>query len=150
MRLDFQTGRVGRSTESGLKPSKRRHYRVTGNDLNGISVSLKIAGQSKPVQLIDISSAGAALAFIGAEKAQVASLFGTTLRPPEVEILANQLGETIASPAVSLTSSRSPPASSAVSPSSARSMTPSTSTKHCFGSSTDEVPSAWSPTLRPQ
>ena len=95
MRLDFQTGRVGRSTESGLKPSKRRHYRVTGNDLNGISVSLKIAGQSKPVQLIDISSAGAALAFIGAEKAQVASLFGTTLRPPEVEILANQLGETI-------------------------------------------------------
>jgi len=81
-----------------LKPSKRRHYRVTGNDLNGISVSINIADQSKPVHLIDISSAGAALAFIGAEKTQVASLFGTTLRPPLVEISARELGENISIP----------------------------------------------------
>ena len=78
-----------------MKPSKRRHYRVTGNDLDGISVSLQIADQSKPVHLIDISSAGAALAFIGAEKTQVASLFGTTLRPPVIEISARELGENI-------------------------------------------------------
>lgn len=79
-----------------MKPSKRRHYRVTGHELNGISVSLKIAGQSTPVQLIDISSAGAALAFIGAEKDQVTSLFGRTgHEPPKIEILAAELSETI-------------------------------------------------------
>ena len=78
-----------------MQTTKRRHYRVTGNDLDGISVSLQIADQSKPVHLIDISSAGAALAFIGAEKTQVASLFGTTLRPPVIEISARELGENI-------------------------------------------------------
>ena len=64
-----------------MQGSKRRHYRVTGDDLNGIQVSMMAWGEPNPVHLIDISVAGAAVAFLDAQHDEVARLVGSRPLP---------------------------------------------------------------------
>jgi hypothetical protein len=76
-----------------MSVSKRRQYRVTGEDLDGILVALRVGEQDTPVQLIDISAAGAALAFADTEKPQVEALLRSTRQPPVVIIDSGALEE---------------------------------------------------------
>ena len=78
-----------------MQGSKRRHYRVTGDDLNGIQVSMMAWGEPNPVHLIDISVAGAAVAFLDAQHDEVTRLVGSSLAEPKVRIESNRLPDSL-------------------------------------------------------
>ena len=78
-----------------MTATKRRHYRVTGDDLNGIHVSMLLGRDPNPVHLIDISAAGAAIAFLNADRGEVESLLRTGPTTPLVRIESTRLAETL-------------------------------------------------------
>ena len=78
-----------------MQGSKRRHYRVTGDDLNGIQVSMMAWGEPNPVHLIDISVAGAAIAFLDAQHDEVARLVGSSRAEPKVRIESTRLPDSL-------------------------------------------------------
>lgn len=73
--------------------SQRRHYRVSGEDLNGIGVSLVTGKQRQDVELLDISVAGAAIAFPGWKIADVEDLTSFHRKPPSIRITSSSLPE---------------------------------------------------------
>ena len=73
--------------------SQRRHYRVSGEDLSGIGVSMVTGNQRQDVELLDISVAGAAIAFPGWSLANVEDLTSFHRNPPSIQITSNSLPE---------------------------------------------------------
>ncbi len=69
-----------------MSATKRRHYRVTGHDLDGIHVSFRVGRLDHPVQLMDISSAGAAIAFIGENRDTIKEKLAFRGTPPQFVI----------------------------------------------------------------
>lgn len=78
-----------------MNATKRRHYRVTGEDLNGINICLMVGSEPQPVHLIDISAAGAAIAFLDAKQSDVESLVRSTREAPVVRIESSRLQESL-------------------------------------------------------
>ena len=78
-----------------MNATKRRHYRVTGEDLNGINICLMVGSEPQPVHLIDISAAGAAIAFLDAKQSDVESLVRSTRDAPVVRIESARLQESL-------------------------------------------------------
>ena len=76
-----------------MTASQRRHYRVTGNDLNGILVSMLFGQQRHDVHLLDISAAGAAIAFVGWESATLEQLSTKNRSETSIQIEAQSLRE---------------------------------------------------------
>lgn len=74
-----------------MTASQRRHYRVTGDDLNGIEVTMKVGEHRRPVHLMDISAAGAAIAFLEAKRGDVESLLRSSRDVPTVRIVSGRL-----------------------------------------------------------
>ena len=72
---------------------QRRHYRVTGEDLNGILVSVVFGKQHHDVHLLDISAAGAAIAFIGWKPIQFKEIASKNRTKTSIQIKAKSLEE---------------------------------------------------------
>ena len=73
--------------------SQRRHYRVSGEDLNGIAVSIVIGTESRIVELLDISAAGAAIAFPDWSLADVEDFTTFQRGVPSIQITSKSLSE---------------------------------------------------------
>jgi c-di-GMP-binding flagellar brake protein YcgR len=73
--------------------SQRRHYRVSGQDLDGIAVSMVIGKQSRKVDLLDISAAGAAIAFPDWSLVQVENLTTFKRGAASIQITSSSLSE---------------------------------------------------------
>ena len=71
--------------------SQRRHYRVSGEDLNGIAVSMVIGTESRSVELLDISAAGAAIAFPECSLADLQDLTDFQRGTPSIHITSSSL-----------------------------------------------------------
>ena len=76
-----------------MSVSQRRHYRVTGEDLNGIIVSMLFGKQRHDVHLLDISAAGAAIAFMGWKPEQFQRISRKNSAPTSIQIEAHSLQE---------------------------------------------------------
>ncbi len=72
---------------------ERRHYRVTGADLNGILVSMIFGKQHHDVHLLDISAAGAAIAFVGWKPIQFKEIASKNRTKTSIQIKAKSLEE---------------------------------------------------------
>ena len=76
-----------------MSEGQRRHYRVTGEDLNGIVVSMLFGQQRHDVHLLDISAAGAAIAFMGWKPEQFQRISRKNSSPTSIQIEAQSLQE---------------------------------------------------------
>ena len=72
---------------------QRRHYRVTGEDLEGILVSMLFGSNDHAVHLLDISVAGAAIAFIGWDPTQFNAVAHKHRANTSIRIRAQSLQE---------------------------------------------------------
>jgi c-di-GMP-binding flagellar brake protein YcgR len=75
--------------------TKRRHYRVTGDDLNGIEISMLVGTTPRPVHLMDISAAGAAIAFLESTRTEVETMLRSSREAPTVRIESQRLAESL-------------------------------------------------------
>jgi len=76
-----------------MSSRQRRHYRVTGDDLNGILVSMVFGKQRHDVHLLDISAAGAAIAFLGWKPIQFQEIASKNRTNTSMRIKAHSLQE---------------------------------------------------------